>query len=128
MPPTPTPPLRDRPADFIEFLRQRGYREVLAHDRGAIVRGRPERRQLALMFTGHQYAEGAEVILKTLADCGIQPGLFLTGSFLEQPAFEPLVRRRVRDRHYVGPHSDQHWSPTGSKAVTPPGRSRKPLP
>jgi peptidoglycan/xylan/chitin deacetylase (PgdA/CDA1 family) len=56
----------DRPADFIEFLRQRGYREVLDRDRGAIIRSRPDRRQLALVFTGHELYCGGERSRPTL--------------------------------------------------------------
>ena len=34
---------------------------------GGIVRGPKDKRQLALVFTGHEYAEGGEIILNELA-------------------------------------------------------------
>ncbi len=75
---------------------------------GAITRGRIGRKQLALVFTGHEYAEGGDVIVDALARRGIKASFFLTGDFLRAPAFRPLVKRLVQDGHYIGPHSDKH--------------------
>ena len=75
---------------------------------GAIIRGPVARRQLALVFTGHEFAEGAETILDALARRRLRASFFLTGTFLRAPAKAPLVRRMVRDGHYVGAHSDGH--------------------
>jgi peptidoglycan/xylan/chitin deacetylase (PgdA/CDA1 family) len=33
---------------------------------------------------------------------------FLTGDFLTNTGFKPLVQRIVREGHYLGPHSDKH--------------------
>lgn len=75
---------------------------------GAVVRGPTERRRLALVFTGHEYAEGAETILDELAKHKARASLFLAGDFLVNPRFEPLIRRIVENGHYLGPHSDKH--------------------
>lgn len=75
---------------------------------GGIVRGPVSARRLALIFTGHEYAEGASVILDTLARHRARASFFLTGAFLRRQEFGPLVHRVVRDGHYVGPHSDAH--------------------
>jgi peptidoglycan/xylan/chitin deacetylase (PgdA/CDA1 family) len=75
---------------------------------GGIVRGRRDARRLALAFTGHEFAEGGEAILDALAARHARASFFLTGVFLRNEAFAPLVRRMVRDGHYVGPHSDAH--------------------
>jgi peptidoglycan/xylan/chitin deacetylase (PgdA/CDA1 family) len=85
---------------------------------GGIVRGPIDRRQMALVFTGHEFAEGADTILDVLARRRLHASFFLTGVFLRNPAHERLVRRMVADGHYVGPHSDAHllYSPwTGPK-------------
>lgn len=83
-------------------------RTDVVYAEGAIVRGPVARRQLALVFTGHEFAEGAETILDLLARRRLHASFFLTGSFLRDPAKAPLVRRMVQDGHYVGAHSDGH--------------------
>ena len=75
---------------------------------GGVVRGPTDRRQLALVFTGHQFAESAGVILDALASRGVRASFFLTGDFLRDPDKAAIVRRIVADAHYVGPHSDAH--------------------
>lgn len=75
---------------------------------GAIVRGPVDRNQIALVFTGHEFAEGATTILDVLAKRGMRASFFLTGDFLRDPAKARLIERMVRDGHYVGGHSDAH--------------------
>lgn len=75
---------------------------------GAIVRGSTEFRQLALVFTGHEYAESAPAILDELARRGVRASFFVTGAFLRDPARADVIRRIVKDGHYIGPHSDAH--------------------
>lgn len=87
---------------------------------GAVVRGATDAMRLSLVFTGHEFAEGFAEILDTLRARRIPAAFFLTGAFLDNPAFEGLVRRAAREGHYVGPHSDAHllycpW--TGPKAT-----------
>ncbi len=75
---------------------------------GAIRRGPTSERRLALVFTGHGFAEGGGTILDELARRRGRGSFFLTGDFLANPEFEPLVRRIVAEGHYLGPHSDKH--------------------
>lgn len=87
---------------------------------GAVVRGPGDAARIALIFTGHEFAEGSATILDALGRRGARASFFLTGAFLDNPGFEPAVRRMVREGHYVGPHSDAHllycpWS--GPKAT-----------
>lgn len=77
-------------------------------DRGAIVRGARDRKRLALVFTGDQYAEGARTILETLRRRQIKAALFLTGRFLRDKEFRPLIERARDEGHDLGPHSDKH--------------------
>jgi peptidoglycan/xylan/chitin deacetylase (PgdA/CDA1 family) len=89
----------------------------------AIVRGPVAERRLALVFTGHEFAEGGETILDELTRHKAKASFFLTGDFLMNPQFQPLVRRIVRDGHYLGPHSDKHllycdWSAAKKTLVT----------
>ncbi len=75
---------------------------------GAVVRGPWEGRRLALIVSGHEFAEGGETILDELSKHRARASFFLTGDFLANPRFQPLVRRIVHEGHYLGPHSDKH--------------------
>ncbi len=75
---------------------------------GAVIRGRKDRRLVALVLTGHEYAEGAETILKELAQHNAKATFFLTGDFLRNEAFATIVQRLTNGTHQVGPHSDKH--------------------
>lgn len=78
------------------------------YDLGGIVRGDRTRKQIALVFTGGDYGEGTAPILDTLRRERVPASLFVTGGFLRRPTEAKLLRRAVREGHYVGPHSDQH--------------------
>jgi peptidoglycan/xylan/chitin deacetylase (PgdA/CDA1 family) len=75
---------------------------------GAIIRGPKDQKRLALVFTGHEYGEGGETILDELAKHQGRASFFLTGAFLTNSSLTSLVRRMQEERHYLGPHSDQH--------------------
>jgi len=75
---------------------------------GGIVRGPKDRKRIALLFTGHEYAEGATAILDELGRHHARASFFLTGRFLLRSEFQPLVSWMRRDHHYVGPHSYGH--------------------
>ena len=73
-----------------------------------ITRGPTAEKKLALVFTGHEFGEGGEAILNGLARRKARASFFLTGDFLANPQFQPLLARIVRGGHYLGPHSDKH--------------------
>jgi peptidoglycan/xylan/chitin deacetylase (PgdA/CDA1 family) len=75
---------------------------------GGIIRGPTSARRLAIVFTGHGFAEGGEVILDELAKHSGKGSFFFTGDFLANTRFQPLIQRIAREKHYLGPHSDQH--------------------
>lgn len=90
---------------------------------GAVVRGPQSGRRLALVFTGHEFAEGGPTILDELARHRARASFFLTGDFLAKAEFEPLVRRIVAEAQYLGPHSDKHlhyceWDPAKRRLVS----------
>lgn len=90
---------------------------------GAVVRGPKTARRLALVFTGHEFAEGAPAILDALASHGWHGSFFLTGDFLDRIEFRPIIERVVRDGHLLGPHSDQHllycsWAPQKERLIS----------
>ena len=78
------------------------------YDQGGITRGARDRKELALIFTGGDFAEGATTILDALRERGVQASFFVTGGFIRHPEFDGILRRIVAEGHYLGPHSDAH--------------------
>ena len=90
---------------------------------GAITRGDTSSKQIALVFTGHEFAEGGPVILKTLKDQQSKATFFFTGDFYRNPDFSALISSIEEDGHYLGAHSDKHllycdWTRWDSLLVT----------
>ena len=75
---------------------------------GAIVRGDTSVMELALVFTGDEYADGGMHIARVLEQQGIKGSFFLTGKFYRNPDFKAVLHALVAGGHYLGPHSDQH--------------------
>jgi peptidoglycan/xylan/chitin deacetylase (PgdA/CDA1 family) len=75
---------------------------------GAIIRGDTARKNISLVFTGDEYADGGEHILAVLQRHQIPGSFFLTGRFYRNPQFAPLIRKLISEGHYLGAHSDQH--------------------
>jgi peptidoglycan/xylan/chitin deacetylase (PgdA/CDA1 family) len=90
---------------------------------GAIVRGDPAVKRLALCFTGDQFGESAKPILDALRERKFQGSFFITGAFLKNPSLQTAVRRMIDEGHYVGPHSHGHllyapWEKRETSLVT----------
>ena len=75
---------------------------------GAMVRGDTSKQELALVFTGDEYADGGMHIADILKQQGINASFFLTGKFYRNPEFEPVIQTLIKGGHYLGAHSDQH--------------------
>lgn len=93
------------------------------YDQGGITRGPRDRPRIALIFTGGEFAEGADVILSALSERDVKASFFVTGAFLRTPEFERHLRRIVVDGHYLGAHSDAHllyasWDDRGRTLIT----------
>lgn len=74
--------------------------------RGAIVRGDTSVRSIALVFTGHEFADGGEAVREALKASSTPASFFFTGDFYR--SYPELVARLKKDRHYLGAHSDKH--------------------
>jgi peptidoglycan/xylan/chitin deacetylase (PgdA/CDA1 family) len=88
---------------------------------GAIIRSDSTKKELTLVFTGHEFAEGLPSILQALKKSGLTAAFFFTGDFVRR--YPALVKQTVTDGHYVGPHSDKHllyadWTKRDSTLVT----------
>jgi peptidoglycan/xylan/chitin deacetylase (PgdA/CDA1 family) len=75
---------------------------------GAIIRGDKSEKKVYLLFSGDEYADGAEHVLNVLAGMKVKGYFFLTGRFLRNPEFREIIQRIIEDGHYLGPHSDEH--------------------
>src|SRR4029453_13026156 len=92
-------------------------------DHGAIIRGDSSAKNIALVFTGDEFADGGNIIASVLKQKKIKASFFFTGRFYKNPAFKKLVQRLNRDGHYLGPHSNQHllycdWNKRDSLLIT----------
>lgn len=75
------------------------------------------------MFTGHEFAEGAETILSSLRKHNVKASFFFTGTFYANPAFTNIIGQIKKEGHYLGAHSDAHllycdWLKRDSLLVT----------
>ncbi len=94
---------------------------TMAH--GGIIRGDASEKEIALVFTGDEYADGGEHIRAVLARRGVKASFFFTGNFYREETFGTLIRALKADGHYLGAHSDKHllycsWENRDSLLVT----------
>ncbi|MCS7227656.1 MAG: polysaccharide deacetylase family protein [Endomicrobia bacterium] len=72
------------------------------------MRGPKNEKQIALMFTGGSYASCGSTILDILKTYNIKASFFFTGEFLSTKKFTPLIKRIIKEGHYISIHSDKH--------------------
>jgi peptidoglycan/xylan/chitin deacetylase (PgdA/CDA1 family) len=75
---------------------------------GALVKFKPNRKTVYLIFSADTAFEGGEFILQTLTKNKIKASFFLTGNCLRKKTHEPLIKKIIKQGHYVGGHSDNH--------------------
>jgi peptidoglycan/xylan/chitin deacetylase (PgdA/CDA1 family) len=83
-------------------------KENWTYDHGGITRGDNTKKEMALIFTGGSYGEGADHILNVLQKFDIKAGFFVTGDYIRTEKYHPALHRMTREGHYLGPHSDSH--------------------
>ncbi len=106
-------------ADGMKQAKMEADKNVYVND--GIVRTNPEKKQITLVFTAHDKADGAETIIRTLEKEGIQGAFFFTGKFYE--LYPEIIKTLVDKGHYVGGHSYGHllympWENPDSLLVT----------
>ncbi|HLF47490.1 MAG TPA: glycoside hydrolase family 9 protein, partial [Chitinophagaceae bacterium] len=82
--------------------------EGLGRLHGAIIRGDSTKKNIALVFTGHEFAEGGEFISQTLQQQKIKASFFFTGSFYRNPDFKKIIQELSSQGNYLGAHSNEH--------------------
>lgn len=81
---------------------------IIKDPNGAIIRNGADRKNIYLIFSADEYGEGAKHILNVLAACNVRASFFLTGNYIRNRENSAILKRMVRDQHFVGPHSDKH--------------------
>ncbi len=76
--------------------------------KGAIIRMDTTKRELPLVFTAHDFAEGGEIVRAALKKHHAHASFFFTGDFYRNPRFKIFIEELHRDGHYLGGHSDKH--------------------
>ncbi|MBI5858936.1 MAG: glycoside hydrolase family 9 protein [Sphingobacteriales bacterium] len=79
-----------------------------SYSHGGIVRGDSTKKNIALVFTGHEFGEGGNFITNTLWEEKINASFFFTGDFYRNSLFKNMIDKLLRDKHYLGGHSDKH--------------------
>ncbi|GGW51793.1 glycoside hydrolase family 9 protein [Arenibacter certesii] len=90
---------------------------------GAIIRGDQKEKNISLVFTGDEYADGTSHILETLNKHNIKGAFFLTGNFYRDQNNSDFIKKALEGGHYLGAHSDQHllyndWTPEKKRLVS----------
>lgn len=81
---------------------------IFEYESGAITRGDTSKKQIAVVFTGDEYADGAIHIQKVLSRHKIPASFFFTGNFYKNPHFQKIIESLVKNGYYLGAHSDEH--------------------
>lgn len=97
--------------------------QQISFSHGAMNRGDSLQKNIALVFTGDEFGDGGNFILKTLAEKNIRASFFLTGNFYRNENFRETIMSLKLKGHYLGAHSDRHllycdWSNRDSLLVT----------
>jgi len=127
-------PTTDGTASLVYLLAEKEYQAgraterpddngVPLMDRGAIIRGSQHSKNIALVFTGDEFGDGAASIANTLQRQHIHASFFLTGNFYRNAGFRPVIDRLRQGGHYLGSHSDRHplycdWEKRDSMLIT----------
>ncbi|HMJ46051.1 MAG TPA: glycoside hydrolase family 9 protein [Ferruginibacter sp.] len=120
-------PTMDGTASLVYLLAAKEYETVNPSEflsvKGAIIRGNPGKKEIALTFTGDEFADGGKAIIKALNKYSIRANFFFTGNFYRNKSFESLIHSLKSGENYIGPHSDRHllyndWNNRDSLLVT----------
>ncbi|MDP4264722.1 MAG: glycoside hydrolase family 9 protein, partial [Bacteroidota bacterium] len=96
-----------------------------SYSHGAIIRGDSTQKKIALVFTGHEFADGGDYIAKALKEQKVKASFFFTGDFYYDDKREKLITALRKDGHFLGNHSAHHllycdWNKRDSLLVDQP--------
>ncbi|HEX7847413.1 MAG TPA: glycoside hydrolase family 9 protein, partial [Chitinophagaceae bacterium] len=113
--PSKSPPKGETSGELIK--------QKFSYSYGAVVRGDSSKKKISIVFTGDEFADGADFIAKVLQEEKVKASFFFTGRFYRNQQFRKSIQQLVKDQHYLGAHSDQHllycdWKRRDSLLVT----------
>jgi peptidoglycan/xylan/chitin deacetylase (PgdA/CDA1 family) len=93
------------------------------YSHGGIIRTDTTKKEINLVFTAHEFADGFETITKTLNGNDVKASFFFTGDFYRNKDFEDMIFNLKDYGHYLGAHSDKHllyasWENRDSTIIT----------
>ncbi len=90
---------------------------------GGIIRTNVSKKEIHLVFTGHEFADGLEKVREVLNKHHIKGAFFFTGDFYRNPKFKTIIEKLKEDGNYLGAHSNKHllyasWTDRDSTLVS----------
>jgi peptidoglycan/xylan/chitin deacetylase (PgdA/CDA1 family) len=90
-------------------------------DQGGIIRGDTTQKEIALVFTGHKFADGGDYIANFLQANHLHASFFLTGHFYRK--YPDIIKKLQNGGNYLGSHSNSHplyasWEKRDSLLIT----------
>src|SRR6187399_215170 len=79
-----------------------------SYSHGGIIRGDSTKKSIALVFTGHEFAEGGNFIGNTLQQQKIKASFFFTGTFYYNDKNDKLIKQLAKNENFLGNHSYAH--------------------
>ena len=79
----------------------------LEYEMKGIIRGPTSEKKLAIIFTAHDEIEGMDSFLSSLKSTNTTASFFLGGAFFKKENLH-LFQRILKEKYYIGPHSDTH--------------------
>lgn len=74
---------------------------------GAIIRGDVAHRNIALVFSGDDFGDGADTVISVLTEYKVPASFFLSRRFYTNEKHAAFVERLIRNGHYVGLHPER---------------------
>ncbi|NDW13464.1 cellulase [Bacteroides sp. 214] len=105
--------------DGMKVAGTRNDKNIYAHD--GIIKTDPSKKQVTLIFTAADKADGSETIIKTLKNNKVKGAFFFTGDFFKM--FPDVVQQLKTEGHYIGAHSYAHplycsWEDRNNTLIT----------
>ena len=87
---------------------KKDYFDKNQYDRGGINRFNPDNKQITIIFTGHQYADGYKKIRSTLNRHKVKASFFFSGDFMRKAGNARKIKKLKDDGHYIGPATNHY--------------------
>lgn len=75
---------------------------------GGLIKTDVSKKQICLVFAGHDMNDGAKLIYKTLTKQKVTASFFFTGDFYRKGRNASLIKKLKKQQYYLGPHSDNN--------------------